>query len=270
MATTTTNFAARLGRVFGRKRARLRINYELAPVPTAAVENHAGTHLNESGDDRSTEKYLAQFDLAAELANPVVAENLEFLDRVVSPLLPRDAEIADVGCGIGRYARFLRRPTAPTAHWRYSGVDRSEAILGYARRLCPDCEFRSTDGGVKLPFPDSSQDLVMASSMLQYTCDAWRESLREMARVARRYVFISRLPIVRRSPTTRCHQRVACGGRVEHHFFQIFSRDEFEAAVTEAGCNVLKRDYTAEILSVAGLVDPVVLNLYLLTKRSAV
>jgi len=126
------------------------IRYEaLSTVPPATFasphHNAHGTHLNESGDTRPIEQYLRSFDLEQELTKPDVADNLAFLDQVISPLLPAQATVLDVGCGLGRYARFLRRPGAPTQGWRYAGVDRSEAILRWARQFCLGVEFASTE-----------------------------------------------------------------------------------------------------------------------------
>jgi SAM-dependent methyltransferase len=228
-----------------------------------ALNNAWGTHLNESGDDRSVEAYLETFNLSQELQNPVVADNLLFIDTVISPLLPAEASVLDVGCGLGRYARFLRRPQAPTCRWRYAGVDRSADIVALSRKFYPEGEFRSSDGSNLLPCEDGGYDLVMASSMLQYTCDQWLDSLREMRRVARQFILISRLPMLRRSASAYCHQSVWAGRRREDHYLRLFNREEFEVAVMSLGCRLIARDYSAEIFRVHGLAEPAVCNLYL-------
>jgi SAM-dependent methyltransferase len=258
----------RLRRIWA-PRSELEIRYEvLDTVPPALFasphHNAHGTHLNESGDTRPIEQYLRSFDLEQELTKPDVADNLAFLDQVISPLLPAQATVLDVGCGLGRYARFLRRPGAPTQGWRYAGVDRSEAILRHARQFCPGVEFASTEGSVTLPYPDGSHDLVMASSMLQYTGEVWRAALREMRRVAQRYIFISRLPVLRRAPSAYCRQTVTQGGQRQQHYFTLLNRAEFEAGAAELGCEVVAKDYGAEWIGVEGLGDPVMLHLYLL------
>ena len=230
-------------------------------APTA--KNGRGTHLNESGDNRSIEAYLESFNLEQELHNPVVADNLFFIDNVVSSLLPHDASVLDVGCGLGRYARFLSRPQASTNQWRYTGVERSSAIVALSRQFCPQCEFRSSDGCVQLPFDDGQYDLVMASSMLQYTCEEWLDSLREMRRVARKLILIARLPMLRRAASAYCHQSVWDGQRFEDHYLRLFNRDEFELAFIQLGCRMIARDYSAEIFQVQGLAEPAICHLYL-------
>ncbi len=251
--------------------ARLRITYEaVEALPenlfNDATANARGTHLNEGGHASFIHDGVIAFDLEREIKSPPVSSNLMFIDEVVSSLLPANATLVDVGCGVGRYERFLHRDGAPTAGWEYSGVDLSEGILQLARRFCPGCEFRSSNGDFTIPYPDNAKDLVMASGMLQYTCDRWLDSLREMKRVARMYILITRLPIVRKSPPAYCLQTVAQGNRDEIHYFKVFSRQEFEAAVAELGCRVVARDYSTEILSAKGIAEPVILNQYLLAK----
>lgn len=247
----------------------LYITYELIPaLPTNAFDedsnNARGTHLNESGDTQQVEEYVKNFSLEKEIHNLSVVENLFFLDNFVVPLLPVDAEVVDVGCGIGRYEKFLHRQGAPTQRWQYTGVDRTEDILAFARALCPQYEFRSSENSVKIPYPDNSKDLVLASGMLQCTCDQWLDSFQEMQRVSRKYIFVSRLPIVRQIPSAYCHQTVIEKGNLEHHYFKIFNRQEFESKITALGCKIIYQDYGAEILSVKGIAEPVILNQYLI------
>jgi ubiquinone/menaquinone biosynthesis C-methylase UbiE len=248
---------------------KLYITYELIySLPTNAFDedgnNARGTHLNESGDTQQVEEYVKKFSLEKDIHNLSVIENLFFLDNFVVPLLPVEAEVVDVGCGIGRYEKFLHRQGSPTQRWQYTGVDRTEDILAFARALCPQYEFRSSENSIKIPYPDNSKDLVLASGMLQCTCDQWLDSLQEMQRVSRKYIFVSRFPIVRRIRSTYCHQTVIEKGNLEHHYFKIFNRQEFESKVIALGCHIIYKDYGAEMLSVKGISEPVVLNQYLI------
>src|ERR1019366_6032704 len=213
------------------------------------------------------EEYVKTFDLETEIRRDDVTDNLLFIDQIIVPLLPRTATVVDVGCGIGRYARFLRRPLALTRDWRYIGVERSEEIVRYSRLLCPDCEFKHSAGNTTIPCPDRSVDLVMASSMLQYTCEGWLDSLREMKRVAKSYIFLSRLPVLRRSATGNSNQTVRVEGAKNHHRFRLFNRKELEDALAELGCRVAARDYGSEIISVQRVSEPVVMNQYLIAKQ---
>lgn len=248
----------------GRAASRLDVRYRRIAADERgrfAQHNTRGTHLNESGDLRSAAQYVATFDPAQEVRNWDVAATLAFIDSAISPRLPAQASVLDVGCGSGRYAHFLRRPGAPTIGWRYCGIERSDEIVQYARRLCPDCEFRSSHNTVTLPCADRSHDLVMANGVLQYTADAWRTLLSELVRVARRYVLIGRLPLVRHTASHDCLQTV---NQREHHLLTILSRADFEQAISACGATIVARDYSAEVISVRGVAEPVVYNLYLI------
>ena len=183
-------------------------------VLASLMANARGTHLNESGDSRSADEYLRTFDPQRELSNPDVSDNLGFLQDVISPLLPPSATIADIGCGIGRYARFLALPEAATHDWRYTGVERSDEILAFARRMAPNSKFLSSQGTVKIPLEDASQDLVMASSMLQYTGSSWQEALLEMKRVAKKISFFPGcLSHVKLPPATAARPLASAAGK---------------------------------------------------------
>lgn len=247
----------------------LYITYELISALPANVfdvnsNNARGTHLNESGDTRQVEEYIQTFSLEEEINNISVLENLFFIDTFVAPLLPVDAEVVDVGCGIGRYGKFLHRQDAPTEKWKYTGVDRTEDILKFSKALCPEYEFQSSENTIKIPCLDHSKDLVFASGMLQCTCDQWIDALREMHRVSRKYIFISRLPVLRLQSSAYCHQVVIEKGQIENHYNRLFNRQEFESNITELGCRIITTDYSSEIIYVKGIAEPVVLNQYLI------
>jgi SAM-dependent methyltransferase len=110
-------------------------------------------------------------------ANPhVVAKG----DLVVS-LIPEGVRtIIDVGCGDGYLTHRLAE------RWDVTGVDRSAVAL--ARLRCRAVQ-ASADA---LPFPDGAADLLFSSEMLEHLPDSvYERAIREMARVASRYLLIS-------------------------------------------------------------------------------
>ena len=90
-------------------------------------------------------------------------------------------EVLDVACGTGIVARTVADRLAGTG--RAVGVDLNEGMLGVARRIRPDLEWRQGDAA-DLPFPDRSFDAVLCQMALMFFPDRVR-AVREMARVAR-------------------------------------------------------------------------------------
>ncbi len=244
----------------------LRIEYRLAEDDSEIQnkDNLRGTHLNETGSGKSASEYLAAFSIEAELDSIVVRGNLEFIERQIVPLAGPGASIVDVGCGSGKYGRLFKRPGAPTAGWKYSGVERSDEIVALASKTFPDLEFRCSNNSGRLPLPDRSQDVVMASAVLQYMTGDWKTALDEMKRVSRRYVFLSRVPVTKHHRSGLCHQTVSENGRTEHNYFTVFNRDELEQTLAEKGLVIIKRDHVAETFPVHGLPELVLSYQYLL------
>jgi ubiquinone/menaquinone biosynthesis C-methylase UbiE len=100
-------------------------------------------------------------------------------------VMARSASVLDVGCAAGGTSSIIREVNPAV---RYVGVDVSPAMVGAARALFPDRDFRLTraDG---LEFPDGSFDTVLALGVLNHVPD-YPGLLREMYRVAKRYVLV--------------------------------------------------------------------------------
>jgi ubiquinone/menaquinone biosynthesis C-methylase UbiE len=242
----------------------IQISYEpISTLPKNSI-NFQGTHLNESGDTRSIDEYLNSVDLKQELTTFSVADNLLFINDKIVPLLPPSAAIVDLGCGIGKYAKILQQENLPTKQWQYLGIDRDQEIIKIAQKFAPQYQFKSSDNTINIPCLDSSQDLVMASSMLQYTCDLWLNALQEMKRVTKKYIFISRLPILRHQCSIYCHQIVKERNKIEHHYFKLFSLKEFEKNIQNLGMSIVATSNGSEIISVKSIREPIILNQYLL------
>ena len=93
----------------------------------------------------------------------------------------RGLRVLDIGCGTGADLQPYARAGA-----RVFGVDRSPSMLRVARRrLGSDADLRLCDA-VRLPFPDDTFDLVMASLTLHEIAPADRGSvIGQMRRVLR-------------------------------------------------------------------------------------
>jgi SAM-dependent methyltransferase len=103
---------------------------------------------------------------------------MERLLAKISPLAGLRA--LDVGCGTGRWSRFL---AAKGAH--VTGVDRSGAMLAEARRRAPELDFRQMEA-TRLEFEADEFDLAAVVTVIQHLPHEEQESaIAELVRVVR-------------------------------------------------------------------------------------
>jgi ubiquinone/menaquinone biosynthesis C-methylase UbiE len=91
---------------------------------------------------------------AEEFSNPSEYLN-EFLD-----LLPKNAKILDVGCGVGVDSGFVK-----SKGFEVIGLDLSKEMINIARQKFPQLDFRQQDIR-ELDFPSNSFDGIIASCSL--------------------------------------------------------------------------------------------------------
>jgi ubiquinone/menaquinone biosynthesis C-methylase UbiE len=96
---------------------------------------------------------------------------------------PASRSLLEVGCGTGRFARWLT-----TRNMAAMGLDRSPAMVAQARRLAPDLPLVIGDGHA-LPFRAGAFDLVAFIVTLEFLADAGL-ALVEAVRVARHGVVV--------------------------------------------------------------------------------
>ena len=108
----------------------------------------------------------------------VHSRRIRRLCHELSVLIPKDAEVLDVGCGDGKLAALIReiRPDV-----KMQGID----VLVRKQTEIPVKEF----DGTRIPFPDKSIDVIMFVDVLHHTDDP-RVLLEEASRVARSFVVI--------------------------------------------------------------------------------
>lgn len=101
--------------------------------------------------------------------------------RSLSTVRVAGARALDVGCGFGRWTRWLAQHGAEAV-----GVDPTEPMLEAARRASePSIEFRRMSA-TALDFPDASFDLVTCITVVQHLEPGEQEAaIAEMARVLR-------------------------------------------------------------------------------------
>ncbi len=134
-----------------------------------------------------------------EIFSPTVAQRYEqwydepwgrYADALERKLLlrllrPHPGEtVLDVGCGTGRYLRWLRRLGLTTF-----GVDVSEPMLRVSQAQDDQAPRLAVADGGCLPFPSASFDIATAVSVLEFVQEP-SALLVEMGRVARRGLFL--------------------------------------------------------------------------------
>ena len=112
----------------------------------------------------------------------------QFVPALFAEWAPRLIELAgvapgqavlDVACGTGIVARTVA--DVQRGQGRVVGLDLNEAMLGVARRVRPELEWRQGDAA-RLPFPDGAFDVALCQMAFMFFPDR-TEVLREMARV---------------------------------------------------------------------------------------
>ena len=76
--------------------------------------------------------------------------------------------VLEVGCGTGVLAREVIKRVGPDGG--VTGLDLSESMLGVARSICPDVDFRQGNA-MDLPFDNESFDAVIAPFMLMFVSE---------------------------------------------------------------------------------------------------
>ncbi|RPH77005.1 MAG: methyltransferase domain-containing protein, partial [Candidatus Rokuibacteriota bacterium] len=112
----------------------------------------------------------------------------QFVPALFAEWAPRLIELAgvapgqavvDVACGTGIVARTVAE--VQRGQGRVVGLDLNEAMLGVARRVRPDIEWRQGDAA-RLPFADGVFDVALCQMAFMFFPDR-TQVLREMARI---------------------------------------------------------------------------------------
>jgi putative methyltransferase (TIGR04325 family) len=143
-------------------------------------------------------------------------------------------EVLDWGGGVGHY-HVLARVLQPGLDLVYTCKD-VPALVEAGRELQPEVEFTSDDAVFEREF-----DLVVASSSLQYA-EAWADTFAGLGRAARRYLFVTRLPIALESPSFVVLQRAYRYGYDTEYLGWVLNRDELLGAAVASGLT-LEREF---------------------------
>jgi SAM-dependent methyltransferase len=176
--------------------------------------------------------------------------------RAVTPHLPEQGRLLDVGCASGDVAAYL------SARLKRSVLTVGVDVKPLHLREAPPVVRRVAADASRLPFPDGSFDVVTASLFLHHFDEAeLGRLLRELARVARRAIVVSDLE---RSLVPFVFARVVfpfvfeAGVSVHDGLVSIrrgFREPELRAAFVAAGLGgvSIRRQFPYRLLAVAAL-----------------
>lgn len=109
------------------------------------------------------------------------------LCSIVSPIYNNSMKILDVGCGAGHYLRSLITRIDPNVD--YTGVDATEQYIYLAKKAFPNHHFYNGDI-FSLNFNENAFDIVMCNNLLLHLPPPPIHAIKELIRVASRYVII--------------------------------------------------------------------------------
>jgi putative methyltransferase (TIGR04325 family) len=128
--------------------------------------------------------------------------------------------LLDWGGGTGHYY-ILSKTLLPDVEFDYHCKE-LPLLCQYGRELLPEARFYKNEEECF----QRSYDLVLASSSLQYSQD-WKETVSRLASVSRSYLYVARLPIVRRAASFVVVQRMYSDGYETEFLSWFLNRDEF-------------------------------------------
>ena len=145
----------------------------------------------------------------------------------------RDAvSVLDWGGALGHYHELARRLLDDVAldyHCR-----ELPAVCAAGRRVSPAVTFHEADDCL-----EHGYDLVMASGSLQYA-DDWAELLGRLAGAADPWLYVTRVPAVRSSPSYVARQRAYAYGYETEYVGWVLSRDELVETACAAGLELVR------------------------------
>ncbi len=133
----------------------------------------------------------------------------------------------DWGGALGQYA-MLARTMLPDLELEYHCRE-LPLLAARGPRECTDATFWSDDRCLARTY-----DLVYANSSVHYTKD-WQEQLTQLQRATRRWLLVTRIPIVQRVPTFAVVQRPYAFGYQTEYVGWCINRTEFLAAASLGG-----------------------------------
>jgi putative methyltransferase (TIGR04325 family) len=145
--------------------------------------------------------------------------------------------VLDWGGALGHYAA-AGKGLLPEVRFDFTVKERP-ALCAVGAEVLPEVSFTTSDEECF----SRRYDLVVASNSLQYAAD-WRATVRQLAGAAERWLFITCVPVVRKSGSFVVVQRPQRHGLKADYISWVLNSDEFEDRVKASGL-VLDRTFLA-------------------------
>lgn len=153
--------------------------------------------------------------------------------------------ILDWGGGLG-YFYFLSRALLPPDIDVEYHCKELPTLCDYGRRALTEICFHDDDSCLGRKY-----DLVVASSSLQYH-EHWAEVLGGLAVAARRYLFLTRVPVVFSHPSFVALQRTDRYAFETEYLSWVFSRDELLERTSQCGFELVREFLFGDKPQIAG------------------
>jgi putative methyltransferase (TIGR04325 family) len=146
-----------------------------------------------------------------------------------------DAKLSllDWGGGLGQYGDLAKAVLPNTVVDYYCKDVPAQCWLG--RRVSPGATYFESDD----EFAGRQFDLVLASGALQYVRD-WESVLARLAAATRRFLFVTRLPVVLEGPSYVVLQRAYQYGYDTEYLGWRLNRESFTAAAERCGMTLVR------------------------------
>lgn len=142
------------------------------------------------------QRALVQHELA-EMYRGNPATPFRVLAEILKPIVSNGQAVLEIGCASGYYYEVLEYLLSKQLN--YTGIDYSQPMIAMAQQYYPRATFFCSDGA-SLFFADRQFEVVISSCVLLHVPN-YRQHIFETARVAQRYVVVSRTPVCKRQAT---------------------------------------------------------------------
>lgn len=190
--------------------------------------------------------------------------------RFLPWLAQQSTSVLDVGCAAGGFSNIWHHYN-PRIH--YNGVDLSTTMTEYARKVHPQDNYLVGDCPEGLPLPAGYCTTVAALGWLHWEPKRNFKAIREMWRLAEKYLFYDLRLVARVEDETSIQQRLEFDGHWDGHTYMAYSTVGWprlaETLLQLEPAQILATGYWGKPAHIEGVTHQVCFATLVLEKRSA-